>query len=131
TMNALDATLDGPGDAFVVELTAGGASLAFATFLGGSGYDSAAAIAVDGAGRVHVAGSTSSTDFPIVAATAPQPVFGGGEGDGFAAAIDGATGALVYATYLGGAGVDFAGALALGPAGDAFVAGATHSDDFP
>ena len=38
----------------------------FSTYLGGSGLDSARAIAVDAAGNAYVAGFTDSSDFPAV-----------------------------------------------------------------
>jgi hypothetical protein len=42
---------------------------------------------------------------------------------------DGAT--VVYSTYLGGARVDSASALAIDPTGGVWVAGTTQSSDFP
>jgi hypothetical protein len=50
-------------------------TLNFAKTFGGSGYDAAAAVAVDAAGNVYVAGSTTSTDFPV--ANALQAHLGG------------------------------------------------------
>jgi len=54
-------------DAFVAKFTPDGGSLVYATFLGGSGLDEAAALAVDASGNAIVAGSTSSPDFPLTA----------------------------------------------------------------
>ncbi len=39
--------------------------------------------------------------------------------------------ALVYSTYLGGSGEEIASAVAVSPAGNAFVTGYTYSTDFP
>ena len=50
-------------DVFVTKLTPAGA-IGYSTFLGGTGYEFALGIAVDGLGRVHVAGNTDSPDFP-------------------------------------------------------------------
>src|ERR1700694_2328296 len=50
-------------DAFVIKLDAQG-NIAFATYLGGSGYDEATSIGVDGAGNIYVAGITTSFNFP-------------------------------------------------------------------
>ena len=61
--NAFQSALQGPSNAFVVKLDSSGA-VAYATYLGGVGSDSARAIAVDAAGSAYVAGTTSSTNFP-------------------------------------------------------------------
>jgi hypothetical protein len=72
------ATKAGQNDAFVSEISTGGSSLAFSTYLGGSLNEntsnsgvggSLAGIAVDSTGaNIYVTGSTTSTDFPTVAA---------------------------------------------------------------
>jgi hypothetical protein len=59
---------------FVVKLDSMGV-LAYATQIGGSGNDDVRGIAVDAAGRAHIAGMTSSADFPVV--NAWQPTLGG------------------------------------------------------
>jgi len=51
-------------DAFVTRLAPGGSALVFSSYLGGSKDDFASSVGVDGAGRVHVAGKTSSPEFP-------------------------------------------------------------------
>jgi hypothetical protein len=76
TKNALQSTFGGSyGDAFVTQFTADGATLRYSTYLGGSGTDGGAGIAVDLQGQVYVTGSTDSPNFPIV--NALQPAFGG------------------------------------------------------
>jgi hypothetical protein len=54
----------GQSDGFVVGLAADG-GLRFATLLGGSDADAALGVSVGGDCRVHVAGMTRSTDFPL------------------------------------------------------------------
>ena len=84
----------GQNDAFVSEISAGGSSLLFSTYLGGSlnentsaanGGGAIGAIAVDTAGaNIYVTGNTTSTDFPTHSAL--QPAIGGGSGtDAFVA----------------------------------------------
>jgi hypothetical protein len=129
TMNALQPA---PGqdfgyDAFVTKLNPG-AALVYSTYLGGSGYDEADGIAVDGAGNVYVTGETASVDFPTV--NPVQPAFGG-SADVFVAKLNSAGSALVYSTYVGGSGPDSASAVALDSLGDAYIAGRTSSSDFP
>jgi hypothetical protein len=131
---AADATFNGAlepsghpeDDAFVTHLAADG-TVAFSTYLGGRGLEQATGVAVDRSGAVYVVGYTQSDDFPVTAG-ALQPSAGGGR-DAFVAKLD-ATGALVFATYLGGAGFDQAEAVAIGPAGDVHVAGWTDAADF-
>ena len=55
----------GNGDGFVSKLNADGTLLVYSTYLGGSGADSVAALAVDSKGDVFLTGQTTSTNFPI------------------------------------------------------------------
>ena len=54
------------GEGFLSVLDSSDLSVKFSTFLGGSGGDGASRIAIDPRGDVVIAGSTSSSDFPIV-----------------------------------------------------------------
>ncbi len=56
----------GASDAFVTKFNPAGSALAYSTYLGGSGYDSGAAIALDPSGDAYLVGSTGSTNFPTV-----------------------------------------------------------------
>jgi hypothetical protein len=102
--------------------------LIYSTYLGGSGDDAAWGIAVDSAGNTYVAGQTTSTDFPTMN---PLQTTNGGGTDAFISKINPAGSALVYSTYLGGSGNDFAYGIAVDSAGNAYVTGATASTDFP
>ncbi|MBX2999162.1 MAG: SBBP repeat-containing protein [Caldilineaceae bacterium] len=64
TPGAFDTTYNGSGDAFVAKLNPAGTALAYATFLGGSSYDSGISIAVDGSGAAYITGYTESSNFP-------------------------------------------------------------------
>ncbi len=119
----------GNGDAFLVRLNPKGNRVTFATYLGGAETDRGEALAVDALGEVYLAGFTLSDDFPVTAGafqTTP-----GGRGDAFAARLTPAGGTLAYATYLGGDSVDRAEAIAVDADGNAYLTGATLSDDFP
>ena len=52
------------GDAFVLKLSPTGDRLIYSTFLGGSDYDDAKAIATDSTGAAYITGMTASPDFP-------------------------------------------------------------------
>jgi hypothetical protein len=102
--------------------------LYYATYLGGSGGDIGYAIAVDSSFDAYIAGTTSSTNFPTTSAAAHKS--SGGSGDAFVTKLNAAGTALMYSTYLGGQGADFAYAIALS-AGNAYITGTTYSTDFP
>ncbi len=118
-------------DAFVARLPNTLTSLTQATYLGGSGGDSARALAIHPtSGDVYVAGNTDSFSFPGTAGGA-QPDSGGGF-NAFVARLPNTLTSLTQATYLGGTGNNSASALAIHPTTrDVYVAGFTGSSDFP
>jgi hypothetical protein len=124
---ARQSNLGGASDAFISKITPGG-TIAYSTYLGGSGVDQATAVAVDAAGNAYLTGSAGSGSFPTTPG-AFQPTYSGGPA--FAAKIspDGAT--LLYSTFIGGSGNQLGWSIALGPNGTAYVAGYTNSKDFP
>jgi hypothetical protein len=63
-VNPVQATLKGTANVFVAKFDPTGATLQFASYLGGTGADSPVGIAVDAATNIYVAGTTNSTDFP-------------------------------------------------------------------
>src|SRR5581483_502074 len=126
-------SIHGTQDAFVAKLSADGTQLVYSTFLGGSGTDHGAAIAVDAAGNASLTGSTYSTDFPL--SNAFQSISGGGQ-DAFAARIAADGNSLIFSTYLGGSGgspsyAEQGQGIALDGAGNLYIAGITSSPNFP
>jgi Beta-propeller repeat len=97
--------------------------LIYSTYLGGSSFDGAYAIAVDSAGSAYVTGSTNSFDFPIK--NAFQTTTPGW--DAFVTKLDPTGSALVYSTYLGGNGGAVGNGIAVDNAGNAYVIGLTGS----
>jgi hypothetical protein len=67
-------------DMFVTEINPAGSAMLLSTFVGGSGSESGQGIAVDSLGNIHIAGQSTSTDFPTV--NAIQKTYGGGAQDG-------------------------------------------------
>jgi len=123
-------------DAFVTKLSATGSALIYSTYLGGGGSDGGEGIAVDSTGNVYVAGATSSSDFPTVnpiqAANGGSTVIGQLYSvDGFVTKLNSGGTALIYSTYLGGSGEDYATGVAVNSAGEAYVTGITDSSGFP
>ncbi len=125
---AFQSSISGAFNAFVAKLTSTGAALAFSTFLGGSGSDQASTLAVDSAGNVWLAGSTSSTNFPLV--NAFQALLAGGK-DVFVATLNATGDHLLYASYLGGASDDSGLAIGIDNKGSEVVGGITQSSNFP
>ena len=115
-------------DAFVAKIKPDGSGLNYATYLGGTGADSAAGIALDSTGNAYITGTTNSTIFPTAS---PLQAALSGTSDAFLAKINPDGASLVYSTYLGGAASDFGEAVAVDFSGNAFVAGYTLSTDFP
>lgn len=131
TKNALQsASGGGTSDAFVTEVQANLTSLSivYSSYLGGSGYDAGNAIAVDSNANIYVAGTTSSTDFPVKNAIKATNA---GSMDAFVAKINHGETSVAYATYLGGTSDDGASGIAVDSSGNAYVAGFTMSTNFP
>ena len=126
-VNASQARPGGGRDGFVAKLNLTGSALVFSTYLGGSGADNVNAVAVDQLGNIYVAGETTSPNFPIFNGFQAQP---GGQGDAFVAKFA-ATGAKLYATYLGGLGEDSATGIAVDGSGNTYITGSTYSANFP
>jgi len=123
----------GRQDAFVAKLNGSSSALLWSTYLGGSGDDSAAALALDSSGAVWVAGATGSSNFPTVSALKASL---GGAQDAFLTRLSSDGRSLLKSTYLGGSGgkagaPEAATALALDADGNVYVAGITSSKDFP
>ena len=124
-------------DVFITKFDPTGATLVYSTFLGGSLDETAFAIAVDASGNAYVTGQTTSTDFPLknpvqaACGCGLNTITGERRSEAFIAKLNSTGSALVYSTYLGGSSNDAAGAIALDSAGNAYVAGATTSSDFP
>ncbi|HEY3121240.1 MAG TPA: SBBP repeat-containing protein [Vicinamibacteria bacterium] len=103
--------------------------LVYSTYVGGRGDDLSGGIAVDPAGNAYATGWTQSASFPTTPG-ALDASLGGGQ-DAFVTKLNPAGNALVYSTYLGGGDIENGNAIAVDAAGNAWVAGATRSRDFP
>ncbi len=134
TPGAAQGTLTPPGDpilltpsdftdAFVLKLNSSGASVAWATYLGGERLDFGVGIAVGSDRTVYVTGNTQSeTSFPTVG-----PIQGAikGDGDLFITKVAADGTAFVYSTYLGGTD----GILIDPGSGSPYTWTNTHADD--
>ncbi len=140
----------GATDAFLAIVSSDGVTLTYATYVGGRDIECAGAegcnIAIDGDGDVYITGDTESDDLPTTAGAYDTTC--GTDGlcnddgsgvhqtpDAFLVKLNPAgNGAadLVYSTYLGGSGCDYACAVAVDGSENAYLTGMTASKtDFP
>lgn len=130
-IGAFDSTIAGQ-DCFVTKINAAGTAILYSTFLGGTASDGPTfgglGIAVNNVGEVAIASETSSNDFPVVAPFQPKIIF---FNDGFVTKLNAAGNALIFSTYLGSNGFDFANAAAFDAAGNVYVAGNSTDGLFP
>ena len=118
--------------------------LSYSTYLGGSGDEACTiilgtttpasgcpAVAVDVASNAYIAGSTTSTDFPIPPGTSPYQGTLKGAANIFVAKFNSAGNTEEFATYIGGSGTDTTAGISVDLAFDVIVAGNTSSTNFP
>jgi Beta-propeller repeat len=133
-------------DAFVTKLNPTGTAAVYSTYLGGSRSDLGIGIAVDSNGNAYVAGETESPDFPVTSSgfQTTFPVFSNTNGThisaAFLAKLDPTGSQLLYSSYLaatsssinfGNFDDSFATGVAADNSGNAYLAGYTHSLNFP
>jgi len=118
----------------LTKVASNGASIIYSTYLGGSGAGHEdPCIAVTPDGIACFAGSTTSTNYPVV--NPYQATHAGPSPSSWDAVVtvfsaDGSS--LTYSTYLGGSeDIDKAISIAIGEAGAITVVGHTQSDNFP
>ncbi len=128
TTGAYQSARAGNDDAFLLKVDPSGKTLLYSTYLGGGSTDEAWGVAVDPAGGVYVAGDTNSDSFPVTNGVFQKTRSGGY--DAFLTKFA-ADGTLVFSTFLGGKGDDRAFAIAVDAAGNSYLTGNTHSDEFP
>ena len=135
TANAFDREFS-DYEGFLVKMDSRGSSLEWATYVGGVGYDYAAAVAVDARGAVYIAGRTNSTDFPTTPGAFDRELNGT---DIFVAEVSSTGDQLVFSTLIGGdsnpayegGGQDSIASLAVDPLGRVILLGMTTSPNFP
>lgn len=115
---------------FVAKFDPTGATLLFATYLGGTGADTSVGVAVDAALNVYLAGTTTSTNFPTSTSAFQLTPKSPGLAHAFVTQLDG-NGVMKYSTYLSGTNTDMATGMTLDNKGFVYVIGTTTSTDFP
>ena len=87
TSSAFQIVNDGSFDVFVSKLNISGSFLEYSTYIGGSAYDNARAIAIEKSGNAYITGSTNSSNYDITPGVI-QTVYSGGGSDCFVSKID-------------------------------------------
>lgn len=141
TVNAYQSTAAAPGNGivFLAKFNPSGTQLLYSTYLGGTGGDYGADIAIDTTGKAYLTGYTFSTDFPVVNGFQTSNNNPNG-GNAFVSCIDTTltgSASLLYSSYLGGGGNpsnpnplfgDTGFGIATDSSGRAYITGATTSD---
>src|SRR4030042_1217770 len=123
-----DTTIVGD-EAFVSRLSSNLRTIYRSTFLGGSKYDSGAAIAIHPTtGNIYVTGTTGSNDFPHITDGADTVLAGD---EAYVSRLSRDLGTLYQSTFLGGSGGDSGFGIAIHPTQGIYVTGHTFSNDFP
>ena len=128
-------TFGGVRDAFVAKVKPDGTGLVYLGYIGGAGVDAGSGIAVDSSGNAYVTGGTTSPESSFPVTVGPKLTFNGSDnpmfGDAFVAKVKADGTGFVYAGYIGGSGGDVGFDVKLDGGGNAYVAGATTSTNFP
>ena len=143
TVNPLQPTYGGAGDAFFAKVNTNGSgpsSLVYSTFIGGNNLDQGNGVAVDGTGFAYITGIVGAGTLPFttnsLCTSGPATTTGlcGGTPDAFVAKMDAtksAASSLLYFTYVGGSLADGGNGIAVDASGNAYITGSTVSTDFP
>ncbi|MBU3678662.1 MAG: immunoglobulin domain-containing protein [Candidatus Kapabacteria bacterium] len=124
----------GTTDAFIAKMSSGlnfsqSDGVTFATLFGGNKEEEPVSLWLDDAGKIFVAGNTTSTNLPTSGSVYPTAL---GKQDGFVIQMADNGTSLLNGTYIGGAGDDVVRNVRPSQRTSAFlVCGATTSMDFP
>ncbi len=129
TIGAFDQSYNGGGDGYLCKINLDGSDLVYATFLGGSMTENIKSMCIDHLGNIYLAGYTNSVDFPTIMGAFDETF--NENSDGFLCKINSDGSDLLYSSYLGGSGSDYAYAISLDYEDNVWVTGYTSSSNFP
>lgn len=130
--NAYQSTKRSPAEAtsaFYGKLNPTGTALVYSSYIGGELGEDLDGVAVDSAGNLFLVGSTYSDQYPVTS-NSFQPRNNGLE-NGFVTKVAPTGDRLVYSTYIGGELIDQLKTIAIDTGGNAYVGGATSSNNYP
>ncbi|MCS6990517.1 MAG: SBBP repeat-containing protein [Chitinophagales bacterium] len=128
TAGAYDLSLNSLQDVFVTKFKPSTNTLVYSTYIGGIAPEYVRSIALDPDGQVYITGYTLSGDFPVTAGAYDETA--NGNWDVFVSKFNSSGSNLIYSTFLGDYGVDWAYSVYADAEGHALITGHT-SGPFP
>jgi hypothetical protein len=124
---------NGVESVFITKIAAGGGSLDFSTYFGGSAGGRAMDVALDTTGNIYVTGYTDAFDFPT---RLPLQATLNGSQSVFVTEFKGDGSDYIFSTYLGGSystagGQNYGGGITVDSSGNIYVVGENITFDFP
>jgi hypothetical protein len=129
TSGVYDASHNGGTDVNVSGFDNNLTHLLASTYIGGGEDEWADGLVIDGSGNIYITGTTYSSDYPSTPG-AYDPSHNGVY-DGFISKLNGNMTTLAASTFIGGSDYDRVNDLKIDTSGNVFVAGRTHSSDYP
>ncbi|MHA2249930.1 MAG: DUF7948 domain-containing protein [Candidatus Kariarchaeaceae archaeon] len=129
TPNALFPSLSGGSDVFLIKLSSNGSSLLYSTYIGGSEYEEARSIVLDGNGNIILAGRSSSSNFPTTLGAYQGA--NSGSYDAFVLKLNSIGSTLLFSTLIGGGGMEHIYSLKLDNLDNIYITGYTSSNNYP
>ncbi len=114
-------------EGFVFELDANATSLLYSTYLGGDWGDNFFyGLSLTSTGEAIASGSTDAYDYPVTPGAFQTAAAGGGAStDAIVSCLNSTGSALVYSTFIGGNGYDYAYAMDIDPSNNVYLTGTT------
>ncbi|MFW9923671.1 MAG: SBBP repeat-containing protein [Candidatus Thorarchaeota archaeon] len=118
----------GSSDMFISIFNSTGQELLYSSYFGGNWYDMVQDIKEDSLGNLILAGWTQSTNFPL----GPNPIKSqyDDKEDAFVAKFNAEDNTLIFSTYLGGIGYDWATGITIDSDDNIFISGTTSSSAY-
>jgi hypothetical protein len=129
TINALDSSLGGTTDYFIMKYDQSTYDFVFSTFIGGSDSEWGVPSLALNSDSIFMCGYTDSSDFPTTLGCYDSSYNGNADGVILQMPLNGSL--IEYSTFFGGSGDDDVYYVELDSSGNVVVSGESYSTDFP